>query len=77
MVSGGLLLPPAVFEASSAFRTVGLSLNVTPELSTFSKLLVAGVMFLGRLGPVTLILVLSARQKAKGYVLPHEDIATG
>jgi trk system potassium uptake protein len=72
-----LLLLPAIFEATSAFGTVGLSLNVTPELSTFGKLLVAGLMFLGRIGPITLILALSARQKAKGYVFPHEDIAIG
>jgi trk system potassium uptake protein TrkH len=77
MVSDGLLLLPAMFEATSAFGTVGLSLNVTPELSTFGKLLVAGLMFLGRIGPITLILALSARQKAKGYVFPHEDIAIG
>jgi trk system potassium uptake protein TrkH len=77
MVSDSLLLLPAMFEATSAFGTVGLSLNVTPELSTFGKLLVAGVMFLGRIGPITLILALSARQKAKGYVFPHEDIAIG
>jgi trk system potassium uptake protein len=77
MVSDGLLLLPAIFEATSAFGTVGLSLNVTPELSTFGKLLVAGLMFLGRIGPITLILALSARQKAKGYVFPHEDIAIG
>jgi trk system potassium uptake protein TrkH len=77
MVSDGLSLLPAIFEATSAFGTVGLSLNVTPELSTFGKLLVAGVMFLGRIGPITLILALSARQKAKGYVFPQEDIAIG
>jgi Trk-type K+ transport system membrane component len=44
MVSDALLLLPAMFKATSAFGTVGLSLNVTPELSTFGKLLVAGVM---------------------------------
>src|SRR5215210_6071863 len=77
MVSDDLSLLPAMFDAASAFGTVGLSLNVTPELSTFGKLLVAGVMFLGRVGPITLILALSARQMAKGYVFPHEDIAIG
>ena len=77
MVSDTLSLLQALFEAASAFGTAGLSLNVTPELSTFGKLLVAGVMFLGRIGPITLILALSARQKAKGYVFPQEDIAIG
>ena len=77
MVSDSLRLLPAIFEITSAFGTVGLSMNVTPELTTFGKLLVAGVMFLGRVGPITLILALSARQKARGYVYPQEDIAIG
>ncbi|MDQ3965171.1 MAG: hypothetical protein M3246_01770 [Actinomycetota bacterium] len=77
MISDGLALLPAVFEVTSAFGTVGLSMNVTPELSPFGKLLVAVVMFLGRVGPITLILALSARQKPRGYVYPQEDIAIG
>ena len=77
MVSDSLALLPAIFEATSAFGTVGLSMNVTPELSLFGKLLIAGVMFLGRVGPITLILALSARQKTRGYVYPQEDIAIG
>lgn len=77
MISDGLPLLPAVFETTSAFGTVGLSLNVTPELSTFGKLLVAAVMFLGRVGPITLVLALSARHKPRDYVYPQEDIAIG
>jgi trk system potassium uptake protein TrkH len=77
MVSDGLTLLPAIFEITSAFGTVGLSMNVTPELSPFGKLLVVVVMFLGRVGPITLILALAARQKARGYAYPQEDIALG
>ncbi len=77
MVSDGLALLPAIFEVTSAFGTVGLSMNITQDLSPFGKLLIVGVMFLGRVGPITLILALSARQKARGYVYPHEDIAIG
>ncbi len=76
MVSDGLRLVPAIFEVTSAFGTVGLSLNVSQELSTFAKLVVIGVMFFGRVGPITLVLALSAR-KPRGYVYPHEDIAVG
>ena len=47
MVSDGLALLPAIFEVTSAFGTVGLSMNTTQELSSFAKLVVAGVMFLG------------------------------
>ena len=77
MVSDGLKLVPAIFEVTSAFGTVGLSMNVSQELSTFSKLIIIGVMFWGRVGTITLILALSARQKPKGYVYPEEDIAIG
>ena len=77
MVSEAMPLVPAVFEITSAFGTVGLSLNVTPELSPFGKLLVVGVMFLGRVGPVTLILALSARQKPRHYAYPREELAIG
>ena len=76
MVSDGLRLMPAIFEVTSAFGTVGLSLNVTQELSTFAKLVIAGVMFFGRVGSITLVLALSARQ-ARGYHYPKEDIAVG
>ncbi len=76
MVSDGLRLVPAIFEVTSAFGTVGLSLNVSQELSTFAKLVVIGVMFFGRVGPITLVLALSAR-RPRNYVYPHEDIAVG
>ncbi len=77
MVSDGLRLVPAIFEVTSAFETVGLSMNVSQELSPFAKLVIVGVMFWGRVGTITLILALSARQKVTKYVYPHEDIAIG
>ena len=76
MVSDGLRLVPAIFEITSAFGTVGLSMQVSPELSTFAKLVVIGVMFFGRVGSITLVLALSAR-KPRGYTYPQEDIAVG
>ena len=44
-----------VFEAHSAFATVGLSMGATPELSTPGRLLVTLLMFLGRLGPPAVV----------------------
>jgi trk system potassium uptake protein TrkH len=76
MASDGLRLVPAIFEVTSAFGTVGLSLQVSQELSTFAKLVVIGVMFFGRVGPITLVLALAAR-KPRGYTYPQEDIAVG
>ena len=77
MISDGLALLPALFEITSAFGTVGLSLDVTPELSTFGKVLVALVMFLGRVGPITFVVSLAARQHPPTYKYPREDIAIG
>jgi trk system potassium uptake protein TrkH len=77
MVSDGLALLPALFEVTSAFGTVGLSLDVTPELSAFGKALIALIMFLGRVGPITFVLSLAARQRPPAYKYPQEDIAIG
>ena len=76
MISDGLRLVPAIFEVTSTFGTVGLSMQVTQELSTFAKLVIIGVMFFGRVGPITLVLALAAR-KRRGYIYPQEDIAIG
>jgi trk system potassium uptake protein TrkH len=77
MISDGLDLLPALFEVTSAFGTVGLSLDTTPNLSTFGKLLISLVMFLGRVGPITFIVALAARQRTPRFKYPEEDIAIG
>jgi trk system potassium uptake protein len=77
MVSDGLELLPALFEVTSAIGTVGLSLDVTPHLSSFGKILISVVMFLGRVGPITFIVALAARQRTPQYRYPEEEIAIG
>jgi trk system potassium uptake protein len=77
MISDGLELLPALFEVTSAFGTVGLTLDQTPHLSTFGKLLISLVMFLGRVGPITFIVALAARQRTPCYKYPEEEIAIG
>ncbi|MDQ3658203.1 MAG: Trk family potassium uptake protein [Actinomycetota bacterium] len=77
MVSDGLPLLPALFEVTSAFGTVGLTLDVTPGLSPFGKVLTASLMFLGRVGPITLIVALAERQRPPHYSYPSEEIAIG
>ncbi|ASS75059.1 Trk family potassium uptake protein [Tumebacillus algifaecis] len=54
-----------LFEAVSAVSTVGLSTNLTPELSPAGKVVVLIVMYIGRLGPLTLALALAARHQGK------------
>lgn len=66
-----------MFETFSAFGTVGLSTGITPELSVVGRLLVAVTMFVGRLGPLALVLALSQRQRPSMYRYPEEFIRIG
>ncbi|MEH7306842.1 TrkH family potassium uptake protein [Neobacillus drentensis] len=55
-----------LFETISAFGTVGLSANFTPELSPFGRILITIMMFIGRLGPLTMAFaLLNTRKEAK------------
>ena len=56
-----LSLDLALFEVTSALATVGLSANVTPGLPQAGQLLLVALMFLGRVGPVTLASSLTLR----------------
>lgn len=56
-----------LFEVVSALGTVGLSMGITDKLSTSGKLLIALLMFVGRLGPITLVLGLQVSRR-KGTV---------
>lgn len=53
-VNKDISLSKIVFECVSAFGTVGLSMGITPYLSAWSKLILGIVMFVGRVGPLTL-----------------------
>lgn len=81
MISAEVSLLTALFEISSAFGTVGLSLGpgygLATELGPFGKILLALVMFAGRVGPITLAVALSERDKPRRYSYPEEEIAIG
>lgn len=62
------------FECVSALSTVGSSLNITPLLGDDSKLLVSLLMFIGRVGLLTLMLGLVKQQKNKKYRYPSDNI---
>lgn len=53
------------FETISAFGTVGLSLNVTAHLSSLGKFIIACLMIIGRLGPITISIALFKNRKEK------------
>ena len=49
-----LSLIDMLFEVTSAFGTVGLSTGITPDLTVASKILSIAIMYIGRLGPLTI-----------------------
>lgn len=61
---------PVFFEVISAFNTVGLSLGLTGSLSTVGKLLICVMMFAGRIGTLSLILLLGGEEKTPTYAYP-------
>jgi trk system potassium uptake protein TrkH len=68
---------PLVFEAVSAFGTVGLSMGVTADLGAGSRLVVIALMVIGRLGPLTAALALVETPRAKLVRRPSEDVMIG
>ncbi|MDO9573392.1 MAG: TrkH family potassium uptake protein [Candidatus Contubernalis sp.] len=67
-----------LFEAISAFGTVGLSAGLTPELSLAGRFLIIITMFAGRVGPLTLTLALAQAIKKKApFRYPEERILVG
>jgi len=70
-------LTDILFEAVSAFGTVGLSMGITPALSLGSKITIMLTMFIGRIGPLTLLIALSRRESRAVYDYPRENVMIG
>ena len=66
-----------LFEATSAFGTVGLSMGLTPELSSLGRILIIFTMFAGRLGPLTLGFAITKRRKSEAFHHPKGNIMIG
>jgi trk system potassium uptake protein TrkH len=66
-----------LFEAVSAFGTVGLSLGTTPSLGVAGKLVVCALMFVGRLGPFTLAVAAGLSKDRAAYSYPTTKIVVG
>lgn len=66
-----------LFETVSAFGTVGMSTGITPDLTTPSRLIIIGVMFVGRLGPLTLALALAARGRPERLRYANTEVRIG
>ena len=66
-----LPLRDVMFETTSAFATVGLSTGITPRIGEPGQLVLVALMFLGRLGPITLVSALVLRERNRRYRYPE------
>ena len=73
----GLPLLPCLFEAASAVGTVGLSLGLTPRLGPLSRGILILLMYLGRVGGLTLIFAALSAGRPTAARLPREKLTVG
>ncbi len=66
-----------IFEAVSAFGTVGLSTGITPELTGMGKIIIVCLMVIGRIGPLTVITALARKRKYYDIKYPAGKINIG
>ncbi len=76
-ITEGFPFRQILFEVFSGLGTVGLTTGITPYLSTPGKFIVITLMFLGRLGPLTLAYALAQHAREPRYELPEGDISIG
>ena len=65
------------YETVSAFGTAGLTLGLTSELSNIGKVLIIFMMYLGRVGPLTVVLSITKKRKNSGIKYPEGKILIG
>lgn len=72
--NGGL---DTAFEVVSALGTVGLSRDYTASLGTFGKLLITLCMYIGRIGPITMVIAFNFKNSQSGSKLPDGEVIVG
>ncbi len=76
-IAESLPMLTCLFETASAIGTVGLTLGITPQLGQLSQLILIVLMFLGRVGGLTLIFAALSGTRRKVSMLPQENITVG
>lgn len=66
-----------VFEITSAFGTCGMSLGLTSDLSVVGKIIIMGLMFIGRVGIISFLYTLGGKSKKLKYRYPKERVIIG
>ncbi len=75
--SNSFTMSDIIFEASSALGTVGLTTGITPSLTNAGKVIIIAVMLIGRLGPLTLLALLTFNLKPAKYNYAEEALIVG
>lgn len=75
--AGGKRFLEVMFEAVSAFGTVGLSTGITSSLSATGKVLITGLMFVGRVGPLTLAMAVGRKAEKGRFQYAEENLMVG
>ena len=73
LMTHDLTMNRVLFEVTSAFATVGLSLGITDDLNTFGRLIIILMMFWGRLGAITLVVALVQRMAPRGQSVRYPE----
>ncbi len=73
----GATFQEVAFECTSAFGTVGLSLGLTPHLTIWGRLVLPVLMFVGRLGPITIVMSAAAVEGRIPYRYPMGHVLVG
>ena len=84
-LSGGMVISiiedlpvlECLFESASAIGTVGLTLGLTPGLGTVSRIILIGLMYLGRVGGMTIVFAATANRRPEVARFPLEKITVG
>ena len=65
------------YETVSATATVGLTRNLTSFLNIWGKIIIIATMYLGRVGPISLLIAFNAKKKRNIIKNPIEDVSVG
>ncbi|WP_176324545.1 TrkH family potassium uptake protein, partial [Burkholderia vietnamiensis] len=74
---GKLSFLQVFFEVMSAFGTCGLTLGVTDDVSNITKIVLMILMFIGRVGLISFIIMIAGRKEPKKFSYPKERIQIG
>lgn len=67
----------SLFEIVSAFGTVGLSTGITSHLNTLGKIILIPIMFIGRVGPITLVHLVRVKEVTDNYQYAEQSVMIG